>query len=285
VATEPTRLYEQFQPQERLTLLLEAMARDDANEAQRLRRSCPRATYTSEDPEFEDRWTMAFDIVAVVCIDLRCLWGKLHVLRWVLGEVREMATAQNVNAAFAFLDGERCGKGHKQMAFFARPMPKPGEAVDYSEDDEGGEEELTDEELAKAPPLRFNKGERLDAVQRRSEYFTSCSALVILGAMNDVAKDLVDVWAAFGHFCRTRIGVEPETMLRAWQFPFDDFLATLNRYEKTQPDPAKVKEYCGYIARQWDRRFRPRRPGDEFVVYGDDEADPYDDDDEGDGNG
>jgi hypothetical protein len=144
-----------------------------------------------------------------------------------------VATAQNVNAAFAFLDGERCGKGQKQMAFFARPMPKPGEAVDYSDDDEGGdgEEELSDEELAHPTPLQFEQGSRMEAVQRRSEYFTTCSALVILGAMNDVAKDLVDVWAAFGHFCRTRVGVEPETMLRAWRFPLDDFLATLRRYD------------------------------------------------------
>src|SRR4051812_4401202 len=97
---------EQFAPAERLTLLLEAMARDDASEALRLRRSCPRAEYMGQDPAFEDRWTMAFDILAVVCIDLRCLWGKLHVLRWVLGEVWETATAHNVTVAFAFLDGE-----------------------------------------------------------------------------------------------------------------------------------------------------------------------------------
>jgi hypothetical protein len=106
---------------------------------------------------------------------------------------------------------------------------------------------------------------------------------VILGAINDVAKDLVDVWAAFGHFCRTRIGVEPETMLRAWKFPFDDFLATLNRYDKVKPDPMKVTEYVGYITKQWDRRFRPKRTADEFVT--DSDADPDDDGDWGDDNG
>ena len=50
------------------------------------------------------------------------------------------------------------------------------------------------------------------------------------------------MWAAFGHFCRTRIGVEPETMPRAWQFRLDDFLATSEHYEKMKPDPKKVKE-------------------------------------------
>jgi hypothetical protein len=68
-------------------------------------------------------------------------------------------------------------------------------------------------------------------------------------------------------------------MMRAWQFPLEEFLETLKRYDKTKPDPAKVKEYCGYICKQWDRRFRPKRPGDEFVTY--DETDDDDDDEEG----
>jgi hypothetical protein len=51
----------------------------------------------------------------------------------------------------------------------------------------------------------------------------------------------------------------------------------LRRYDKVKPDAAKVKEYYGYIAKQWDRSFRPKQPGYEFVVYGDD----ADEDDEG----
>ena len=265
MATDPTRHYEQLGPQERVTLLLEAMARDDAAEARRLRRTCPRATYTAEDPEFEDRWTMAFDILAVVTIDLRCLWGKLHVLRWVLGEVRELATAQNINAAFAFLDGERCGKGKRQMGFFSRPMPNPNEVVDYSDDDEGEEvDDRSDEEVIQPTALQIDQGSRMEAVQKRSEYFTTCTAVVLLSAMNDVSKDLVNVWGAFGRFCTTRLGVSPETMLRAWQFPLADFLETLKRYDKTKPDAKKVDEYFGYIRTQWDRRFRQRHNGDEY---------------------
>ncbi len=82
MAGDPTKLYEQFQPPERLTLLLEAMARDDADEAGRLQRTCPRLTYTMQDAEFGERWAMAFDIMAVVCIDLRAMWAKLHLLEW-----------------------------------------------------------------------------------------------------------------------------------------------------------------------------------------------------------
>ena len=121
-------------------------------------------------------------------------------------------------------------------------------------------------------------------MQRRSEYFTTCTAVVLLGAINDVSKDLVNVWAAFGRFCTTRLGVSPETMLRAWQFPLEDFLETLRRYDKTKPDPKKVDEYFGYIRTQWDRRFR-RGPGNEYVSSGDDESGDELDDDDGQGGG
>jgi hypothetical protein len=64
-------------------------------------------------------------------------------------------------------------------------------------------------------------------------------------------------------------------MLKAWQFPLEEFEDTLKRYDKTKPDPAKVAEYFGYITRQWDRRFRPKPPGHEYLTDGDDDG--YDD--------
>src|SRR4029453_18048684 len=81
VSGDPTKLYEQFAPPERLALLIEAMARNDAAEAQRLHRTCPRFTYTGPDVQFTERYTLAFDIMAVISIDLRCAWAKLHVMR------------------------------------------------------------------------------------------------------------------------------------------------------------------------------------------------------------
>src|SRR5437762_1419170 len=99
------------------------MARDDSAEVGRVVGSCPRRGFTGPDRRFHDRIAMAFDIAAVVLIDLRCMWGKLDVLQWVMAEVvKELATAQQVTAAMAFLDGEYCGKGIEQIHFFARPL-------------------------------------------------------------------------------------------------------------------------------------------------------------------
>jgi hypothetical protein len=295
VATDPTKLYEQFQPPERLTLLIEAMARDDAAEAQRLHRTCPRATYTAQDPQFEDRWDMAFDIMAVVNIDLWCLCGKLRVMRCALGGIRDMAVAHRITAALAFIDGERCGKGLPQCEFFAKPLPEPEAEETAPEEDENeiGDDDADpdvdkgddDEVVVDPSPGQIDHGRRMDAVERRVEHFTTSNVVELLCVMEEIAKDLVNTWVAFGAFCRTRLGVSPETMMKAWQFPLDDFLETLRRYDKTQPDPAKVKEYLGYICKQWDRRFRPKRPGEEFITYRETDDDEGADPDEEGGSG
>ena len=82
------------------------------------------------------------------------------------------------------------------------------------------------------------------------------------------------------------MGVSPETMLRAWQFPLEELQETLKRYDKTKPDPAKVKEYCGYISKHWDRRFSRKRHHP-YVTYNDEADDDGDADgvEDGDGEG
>jgi hypothetical protein len=107
----------------------------------------------------------------------------------------------------------------------------------------------------------------MDAVERRVELFTTRNVAELLCVMEDVAKDLVNTWAALGRFCASRLGVTPETMMRAWQFPLEEFQQTLKRYEKTRPDPAKVDEYFGYITKYWDERFGHKRS--EYIDYGD----------------
>jgi hypothetical protein len=279
------RMYDQLKPPERLTLLLEAMARDDVAEAQRLQGSCPRVHYTGQDRRFHDRLDMAFDVVAVVSIDLRCMWGKLRVLDWVLRHVvKNLATEHHITAGLAFIEGEHCGEGLRQLDFFARPLPGPtvvdaaeegevnddepeedGSADDEDEDgghEDEGDDEDDDEEFSEGD---LERGRRLAAVQKRAEHVTACSVLALTLAAKDIAQDLVDTWEALGVFCHTRVGVTPETMLTAWQFPVaGEFEETLKRYSKLTPDPQKVKRYTGYICKHWDERFgRRRRPDDE----------------------
>src|SRR5688572_12160483 len=99
------KLYECFEPRERLTLILQALARRDEPEADRLSGSCPRKDYRMRDAAYGDRLDTAFDIMCIACIDLRTLCGKLDTLEWATGGARLMATHHRIAATFAFMDG------------------------------------------------------------------------------------------------------------------------------------------------------------------------------------
>jgi hypothetical protein len=92
------KLYDQFAPRERLVLLLEAMARGDDAETLRLRRSCPRKTYTGPDAAFDDRFALAHDTVAVVCGDLRALVAQLRVLHWAMENSEHFSVLHHIDA-------------------------------------------------------------------------------------------------------------------------------------------------------------------------------------------
>jgi hypothetical protein len=210
---------------------------------------------------------MAFGTVAVVCIDLRAMWAKLHVLHWVAGEVvPQLTTALHITAGLGFIEGEYCGQGLPQIHFFARPLEAwrvepPQEAAGDDGEDEKDEEDDSFRDDGRQPAERHrDHGRRLDAVQRRAEHFTAGSVLALSLAAQDVAQDLVNTWEALGRFCRTRVGVSPETILAAWGFPVaGEFEQTLKRYAHLKPQPEKVKEYTHYICVNWDRLYGRRR--------------------------
>ncbi len=254
------KLYETFSGPERLTLVLEALARRDEGEADRLSGSCPRKTYTMRDAAYGDRLDTAFDIMAIACIDLRCLWGKLRTLEWATGGARLMATHHQITATFALLDGERLGKGLPQMGFFGSRRESPLEDLEDEETADGEEEP---DEPAKPPePLRasaYREGElasRMSAVEDRMQVMTDYTFASLLATAQELAGELASVWAGFDGFCQSRLGVPATTLLEAWDFPTgNEVVDMLRRYGQVKPDPAKVDEYCGIYCRAWDQRF------------------------------
>jgi hypothetical protein len=286
------KLYDRLKPQERLTLYIEAMARDDAAESSRVESSCPRSNWTGPDPRFHQRLTMAFDVMAVVTIDLRCMWGKLHLLHWVMEQVvPEMTTALHITAGLGFIEGEHCGQGLPQIHFFSRPLPKPREASDEefeqaAREAEGEDDEDFGDEDREQPKWHQDRGQRLHAVEKRAQHFTACGKLSLMLAARDTAQDMVNTWEAFGAFCRTRVGVTAETMLAAWGFPVaGDFEETLKRYAHLKPQAEKVRDYTRSICINWDRMFSPGH-GFDADAGSDAEADTEPDDhDEGRGDG
>jgi hypothetical protein len=240
------KLYDQFAPPEWLTLVLEALARDDGGEVRRLAASCPRKAYTAPDLEFGDRVRVAFDTVAVVCIDLRALNCRLHALHWAVAAAREMATLHQINADMAFLDGFLCGKGRPQIEFYVHDEKAREPATDAVADDD------PDALAAVAPHFSA----RMATIEDRAQRSTDCILQPLARAACAVATEFVTAWRAFGRFCRERLGVPPETMLEAWGFPVpEDYRATAEQYDHVKPDPADVDEYFRHVCVHWDRRF------------------------------
>jgi hypothetical protein len=205
--------------------------------------SCPRKSYTQADARYADRLSMTFDIMACVCIDLPGMMGKLHVLEWARDVYLSICSAHHLTAALAFVDGVRCENGQRQTEFFA--------GSDRPEGYDGGSKGLAEPSLAWE-----ERGQRMEAVQRRGEGFTMNGLTAFCHATDGIAQDLVDSWAAFDKFSNERLGVSAEVLLRAWGFPFlDELMETLKRHEKLAPNAEKVQEYWDSIRMNWDRRF------------------------------
>ena len=271
MAHDPTlKLYGRFTAPERLTLTLQAMARNDEAEVLRLRDSCPRKDYSGNDIAFTERMDLLFDTMAVVCIDIRWLWGKLHVLNWAIEAVQGICTLHHVNADMAFHEGIAYGEGRPQMPFYAGKLADlSGIKFDGSFDEVNDNLDDTEQEQETESPEDANEEEaesdkeqagadessagddftkRAAAVSARSEHASQFMDLVLQRTAHDVAKMLLETWEAFGRFTRTRVGLEPSEVLKAWGFPIvDDLESVLDAYGHVKLDEAKVVEYSEMI--------------------------------------
>ena len=76
-----TKLYDRFTPEERLRLVIEALAREDDEEIGRLIASCPYKTYTQTDIAFAIPVIAAHDLIQVACQDLDLARGRLQMIQ------------------------------------------------------------------------------------------------------------------------------------------------------------------------------------------------------------
>lgn len=74
------KLYDRFTPEERLRLVIEALAREDKVEIGRLIQACPYKTYTQTDIAFAIPVKAAHDVIQVACQDLDLVRGRLQMI-------------------------------------------------------------------------------------------------------------------------------------------------------------------------------------------------------------
>jgi hypothetical protein len=214
------KAYEQLTPTERFRLSIEAMARKDWAEVDRLEDTCPRRTYRCEDEAFRDRMRH---------VHLLTLYHAL----WVEGPLAQVRLF------------EAMAKGG--MAAFARPVEKAAEVAflygrEYGKWQAGVIERIDlPDKAALAAECKADPELRRQLIELRQ---------AVGEAMKRVAADLADAiktvalpdiavkQQGFGRFCRETLGLDPATLLTALDTP-------PSKNETVAADPAKVAECAG----------------------------------------
>jgi hypothetical protein len=212
------RHYDRLEPDERFRLVVEAVARGDEQEADRLAAACPRKVYRVIDAEYGDRIRVSSEIVSAVVLDLGPRLGKLRMIE-AFREFLPLFLGRGMDvAAMAWLDGYTEGKNGRRK--------RDDEIVEA-----GIEKAINDAKQATETVLE-----------------------VLEKLRNDVAVEIKAIWEGFSRFSKRELRLEPETVVSAW---FQPALAHLHEVRDTldgvQPAAILLDEYEANLAKIWRR--------------------------------
>ena len=222
---------------ERFALTIEAMARGDEAEADKLEDACPTHTYQLHDLEYRDRMKRAYLIALMVSLNMRQGLGQIRAAVALSKSCKDFAHWPTLAVQGAFLYGRL-----------------------YARWEAGGEEfgsmpvgKALDEEFERCPDLKGVLEELREAGEWAMEQVGDTLTYAV-GLMN--AADLLSQWEGFGRFCRQSLGVEPMTLLRALRLEQEDPEAeVLASYPDAKADEAKAAGWAEDWRRSWERRF------------------------------
>ena len=182
-----TRFYGEFTGEERFRLVLEAKARGDSVEEDRLIESCPAFSVTMNDPAFVRRWLAAEELVKALVADTSRFIGWMQALDFLRSPVTEL-----LDDVLAL---ERAYDRHD------------GDVLDSDAEDDFLPDDRRGAEIDPGPS--GDEGEADETTER-------AYPLLAMQAAHNVAAGMVAArWEAFTTCCREDLGVEAETLLRA----------------------------------------------------------------------
>jgi len=177
------RHYDKLKPDERFRLVIEALARDDEQEADRLAAACPRKVYSEIDARYGERIRVSSEIVSAVILDLAPRLGKLRMIE-AFREFLPLFLWRGMDvAAMAWLDGYAEGKNGRRK--------RDDKIVEA-----GFQKALNDAELA-----------------------TKRVAEVMEELRNAAAAEIKAIWEGFTRFSKRELRLEPEIVVSSWFAP------------------------------------------------------------------
>ena len=184
------RHYDALSGAERFAAMLEAMARGDTAEEERLEDSCPRGVYEQDDPAYRKRMHVSFTAAALCCASIQRdldVLQALHMVKDVCGLFRD-----------------RAGETVEQAFFCGWHAARDHVGVDVFADDA--------EVAAELKELRKDGVWPLDSVV----------TVITETAGRRRAVTLLSAWEGLARFSRGCCGVEPLVLARAWRLVTED---------------------------------------------------------------
>lgn len=190
------KLYDRLTPEERFRLDLEAMARRDAAESERLTRTCPRRTYVMNDWGFAGRWQLSAELTLRVYARVSQLLERVRMVDAfrTLPPYSNQLT-QNI-AEEAYFDGHRAGSYSAWNA--AERTGRPPGCSDVEEDQP--EDPVIERDLQELEGKVTKYGDLLPEILDRFEHAATEEALTC--------------WEGFAAFCADVWRLEAEKVLR-----------------------------------------------------------------------
>ena len=225
-----TQHYDVLTAEERFRLALQAFARQDRAEVDRLDRTCPRKRYTMSDAAYLDRRELIHTVTLAVCLDLTQYVAKLQVAAAFADAGRQLRDLAENRA------GEVAHRAHRQGA--AAQQRRCGPRCGTVEGLDPEEFEALVDDAFQAMSVLLEQLERVGND---------------LGA--ELARQAREVWDAFARFCRTELDLPPETIISALQPPMLERLESQREaLDAAEPEPATVDEYERTLTAGWRHR-------------------------------
>ena len=232
-------VYDRLTAEERFQLVVEALAREDEPEVERLANTCPRIVYEMNDLAFGERFRASQMISSYVCAELMKVLGKVQAI-----EAYQEAVETYREALFSSLDRAA------QEA-----------ALRYHQGWDAGCNHAW-QTSGKHGPFPWNDNANLN--ERAKEMAKSIKAgsrsEASGGSGQDMSKEVSEalsvraqtIWEAFSRFCREQTGLEPETVLRACFPPALRLTKELKDVvSSVQAEPASLEDYEAMLVRTW----------------------------------
>jgi hypothetical protein len=229
------KLYDRLTPEERFRLDVEAMARGDTEESERLVDTCPRYTYAMTDLAFSGRWQTTTEMVLVLCLDLTQHMSRLTMIDAIRETLPFARVIYHNEGEWAYLEGHERGSRYVwERAGMSGDPP--------------GWQPLEDEDSDPAI------GEALDELSTRLEELDIMPELLNRLERKTTAQAWT-LWEAFAGFAETWLDVEAEKLIKArydFVLPGVEDLKARKERLVIETDEEQLAEIRGALVEAWE---------------------------------